>query len=469
MTNKLTEGPIIKSLLALAIPIILANILQTAYQLTDTFWVGRLGADAVASISISFPIIFLLISMGGGLTMAGTILVAQYRGRNDMTGTNHVATQTFLMTLVISIALSAIGYAVTPYLMKIMGAEPAVFAQAVSYMRISFLGLFFMFSYFVYQSLMNGIGKVKIPLYLVCGTVTLNLFFDPLFIMGYGPIPAFGVSGAALATIGTQGIAGLIGIFLLFLGKHGIKIKFSELKPDFKLIKKLFFLGFPASIEQSTRALGMTIMVLLVTSFGTITTAAYGIGTRVLGLVIIPALGLSMATSTLVGQNIGAGKTDRAAKIAKISTLIGFIGLTALGILLFVIAKPLSAAFIPDETEVIISSALFIKIMALSFGFLGVQQILSGALRGAGSTMITMALSIISLWILRFPLAYILSHNTSLGEKGLWWAFPISNVIGAIITVAWFAKGTWKEKKITEDRKRAEKVTEETMIEEGVM
>ena len=467
--NNLTEGSILKSLIALSVPIIFANLLQTAYQLTDTFWVGKLGTAAVAAVSISFPIIFLIISLGGGLAMAGTILVAQYKGRENKKAVDHIASQTILAVVLISIVLAIIGYALSPFLIHLMNVETAVFSSAVLYMKISFIGMVFMFTYMVFQSLMRGVGDVKTPVYIVLGTVLLNLILDPLFIFGYGFIPAFGVAGAAVASIGTQGLAAIIGIALLLKGKHKIQLHLSDLKqPDWVLIKKMFKLGFPASIEQSTRALGMTVMTFLVASFGTLILAAYGVGSRILSFVLIPAMGLSMATSTIVGQNIGARKTERAEKTVKLSAFIGFILLTIVGIIMFLFAKQISAIFIPGEIETIQSSALFIKIMALTFGFIGIQMSLNGLFRGSGNTMISMVLSIVSLWVLRFPLAYILSQHTALAELGLWIAFPVTNVLAAIIAMVWFIKGTWKQKQITEEIKLTEETTKETVIEEGL-
>jgi len=158
--NNLTEGSILKYLIALSVPIIFANLLQTAYQLTDTFWVGRLGTNAVAAVSISFPIIFLIISLGGGLAMAGTILVAQYKGREDKKAIDHITSQTMLMVVIISIVLTTIGYILSPFFISLMSGEVAVFLSAVLYMKISFIGTIFMFTYMVFQSLMRGVGDV---------------------------------------------------------------------------------------------------------------------------------------------------------------------------------------------------------------------------------------------------------------------------------------------------------------------
>ncbi len=466
--NSLTEGSIIRSILTLSVPIIFANILQTAYQLTDTFWVGRLGSDAVAAVSISFPIIFLIISLGSGLAMAGTILVSQFKGEENKKAVDHITSQTLILVLNISIVLAIIGYFLSPFIVELMHAEKEVFDGAVSYLKISFIGMVFVFMYMVFQSLMRGVGDVKTPMYIVMGTVLLNLIFDPLFIFGYGFIPAFGVSGAAVATIATQGLAALIGLVILLKGKHPIQLHLNDLLPDIPLIKKMFSIGFPASIEQSVRALGMTAMTFLVASFGTMSLASYGIGVRILSFIIIPALGLSMATSTLVGQNIGADKVQRAEQITRLSSRIGFLVLTIVGAITFYFAAPIAELFIPDEPGTIAESSLFIKIMAPTYGFIGIQMAVNGAFRGSGNTMISMILSIVSLWVLRFPIAFFLSRYTDLESTGIYISFPVANIIAAVITMIWFARGTWKQKKLTHDIKLKGDTTEETIIEEGM-
>jgi len=465
--KNLTEGSILKSLLSLSIPIIFANLLQTAYQLTDTFWVGRLGAEAIAAVSLSFPMIFLVVSLGGGLVMAGTILVSQFKGKNDQKAINHIAAQTLLMVGAISLVLATAGYFLSPLLVRLMKVDSTVFAGAVSYMKISFLGIVFMFAFIVFQSLMRGIGDVKTPMYIIFGTVILNLLLDPLFIFGYGFIPALGVAGAAMASVGTEALSALVGLILLLTGKHQIQLHLSDLKPDFPLLKKMFSLGLPASIGQSTRALGMNLMTFLIASFGTLNLAAYGIGSRVLSFVIIPAMGLSMATSTLVGQNMGAGKAKRAERIVKLSAITGFIFLTLAGVVTFLFAEQIATIFIPQDLVTIQASAVFIKIVALTFGFIGLQMTLNGAFQGSGNTLISMLFSIISLLVLRFPIAYFLSKYTSLGAIGVWIAFPVANIIATIMVVIWFRKGKWKQKKITEEIKMRRAITEEVLIEEG--
>ena len=243
---------------------------------------------------------------------------------------------------------------------------------------------------------------------------------------------------------------------------------FSDLKPDFTLIKRMFRLGFPTSIEQSTRALGMTIMTFIVAGFGTTTIAAFGIGGRILSFIIIPALGLSMATSTLVGQNIGANKIERAERVVKIGATFGFAVLTFIGIILFLTANQLAGFFIPGETAAIEASALFIRIIALSFGCISIQMVINGAFRASGNTFNSMILSLVSLWVIQFPFAYILSYHTSLAEVGIWIAYPIANVAGAAIAIFWYSRGTWKKTRVIEDEKMIEEVRKETLIEENM-
>jgi putative MATE family efflux protein len=206
------EGPIGTALIRLAIPIMLGNVLQTGYQLTDAFWVGRLGAAAVAAVSVSFPITFLVIAAGAGLAMAGATLSAQYMGAGRQDMVNHVAAQTMMMVAIMSVFLGAAGYLFSPHLLGLLGVAPNVYKGALGFIRVSFIGIIFVFLYAMFQALMRGVGQMKIPLLIVLGTVVLNFLLDPFFIFGWGPLSPQGVMGAALATLTTQALAALLGI-----------------------------------------------------------------------------------------------------------------------------------------------------------------------------------------------------------------------------------------------------------------
>lgn len=465
---RLVEGPILKSLLALAVPIALANILQAAYQLIDAFWVGRLGANAVAAVSVSTPVMFLTIGLGAGMAIAGSTLIAQYFGARNQEMVDHVAAQTLLMIVLISVVLGGLGFAFAPTLLRLMGVTPEVFRGALGFMRVSFVGLVFNFFFFMFQSIMRGVGEAKMPVFIVLGTVILNFLLDPLFIFGWRPIPAMGVMGAAVATVGTQSIAAFIGLGLLLKGSHGVHLAWRDFVPDIVYIKRAFFLGFPASVEQSARALGLTVLTFLIASFGTLTTASFGVGSTILQVVMIPAMGLSMAVSALVGQNIGAGNIDRAARIGRLGAWLGFGVLSAMGVVAFFSAPQLVAFFVPKDPDIIAEGATFVRIMALSWGFLGAQFSLTGVLRASGNMVSTMMLTLISQWVLQFPLAYVLSTHTPLGNRGIWWAIPIANVLIVLITLGVYAKGDWKRTKLmTPEDVVAVDVTNEILAEEG--
>jgi putative MATE family efflux protein len=443
-----TEGSIARALVSLAIPIILVNLLQVAYQLTDAFWVGRLGAGAVASVSISFPIMFLLVSITSGFSIAGSALVAQYAGAQNHKQVNHVVAQTFVLVLFSSIILGVIGWFSSPAILHLMNVTPEVSVNALRFLRTIFLGLPFMFGFVVFQSVMRGIGEVKVPMMIIFGTTALNFLLDPLFIFGWKNIPAMGVAGAAMATFGTQTLAACIGFYLLLHGKYGIHLKWRDFAPEFPFIKKLVFLGIPASLEQSIRSVGFIVMLFLITSFGTVTTAVYGVGSNLLQVIIIPALGISMASSVLVGHNIGAGKMKRAEETAILSAIISFIFLSFIGLLSFIFAPYLVRFFVPTDLDVVEQGTIFVRIMAFSFGFLGVQMSLSGVFRASGNMMVPLLFSVVSLWVFQFPIAYILSKHTALGALGIWWAFPISYIFTALIAIVWFMKGDWKHKRL---------------------
>ncbi|SPJ33493.1 Multidrug export protein MepA [Kushneria phyllosphaerae] len=442
----LLEGPVLGSLLKLSVPIVLANILQSGYQLIDAFWVGRLGGHAVAAVSVSFPVTFLLIALGSGFSMAGSTLVAQHMGAGNHHRVNQVAGQTILLVVVTSLFLSVIGILLAPGLLGLLGVEEAVYDAALVFLRISMAATVFTFGFSMFQALMRGVGEVRLPLYIVTGTVLLNMVLDPLFIFGFN----LGVGGAALATLVTQAMALGTGLWLLVRGRHGIALKRHDLRPDPVFIRRALSLGLPASVELSARALGMNVMVFLVTGFGTVTIAAYGVGTNIMAFVIIPALGLSMSTAALVGQNIGAGQIERAARIARLSALIALVVLSAIGVLVFVFARELVAFFVPGDGAIIEAGSHFLHITALTFGFIGAQMALTGVFRAAGQTVVAMLLALVSQWVLQFPLAFILSRDTVLGVDGIWWAFPITNMITALISLMVFMRGHWQKGRLAE-------------------
>jgi putative MATE family efflux protein len=440
----------LQALLRLAWPIVLGNVLQTGYQLIDAFWVGQLGSKAVAAVAVSFPVNFLLIALGSGFSVAGSVLVAQNFGARHPKMVNHVAAQALVLETGLALLLTVGAHFASPTILHLMGAGPDIFEPANQFQRVLFWGLTFNFGFLMFQALMRGVGEVKIPLYINLVTLGLNFALDPLFIYGYGPVPAMGVAGSAAATLITQALSVAAGLAVLLRGRSGIQLSFKGYRPDWALMGRIFRLGAPSSVDLSARALGLSVLTTLAAGFGTAVLATYGIGSRIIALAIIPALGISLACSTLVAQNVGARNFPRALQTANYALGVSFATLLALGGVLWLAARPLVGFFLKGDAVVSEQSVEFVRIAALSLCFTGVQQTVSGAFRGVGNTLSAMVLTITGIWVFQFPVAWYLSHHTALGFRGIWWSFVVANVLISAVAGLWYWRGNWHGQRLAD-------------------
>ncbi|MGM0409362.1 MAG: MATE family efflux transporter [Bacillota bacterium] len=445
--DEILNGPITLTLMKLAWPIMITNGMQVLYNIADTFWVGKISAQAVAAISISFPVVFLFISIGAGINISGTTLVAQYTGAGESEKADKVATQLFVFIFTLSIILSLTGFIFNENILHLIGAPEDIMEQATNYLEIFFIGLPFMFLFFVFSALLRGVGDTKTPMKMMILSVAINLIADPFIIFGWSFFPELGVRGAALATISSRAIAGLFGMYLLFSGKKGIHIKKKYLKPDLNMYKKILRIGIPSAGEKSMAAISIVLFMGIISRFGTMAVAAYGIGHRVMSVVRMPVRGFGRGTTTMVGQNLGADKIDRAERCSWIATAITFFALILIWVVMIIFPEQIIGIF-NNNPEVIEIGSSYLVIAGFSFAFIGVRLVIGSAFRGAGNTLVAMILAIIALIILRIPLSYFLSVNLNWGINGVWWGMLIANGIAAILGVYWFQKGTWKEKEI---------------------
>ena len=471
---ELTEGGIAKPLFYLSVPIVITNLLQTAYNLVDMFWLGQYSTTALAAISFAFPMVFLLISLGLGVSVAGSVLVAQNVGAGDERAAEYAASQTVLFAVVVAVVIGAAGYVLVDDLLRLFGAEPATLAAATAYMQVISLGLPLMFGFFVFISLMRGYGDTVTPMLVMFGTVVVNLALDPFLIFGWtlvtdAPLvgtvsfPELGVVGAAYATIVARGLAMAVGLAIMFAGTRGVKIRLADMRPDAAYFKTMLDVGIPASIEGTGRAASVNAMLLVVGSFPTAVVAGYGIGVRIFSVIFLPAIAVSQGVETMAGQNIGAEKPDRAGQAAHFASKAMFLILGAAGVLIFSFPEPISAVF-TDDPAVLDVGAEFLRYVSLTFGFIGVIRAYTGAFRGAGQTLIAAAIALAFLGGIRLPVAAALAYGVgpytfdvvgvtvelpalvgALGPPGIWWGFVVSNVAGAGITYAWFRRGTWRD------------------------
>ncbi|WP_158056220.1 MATE family efflux transporter [Halorussus halophilus] len=440
----LTEGGIGWPLFYLSLPIVITNLLQTAYNLADTFWLGQYSTNALAAISFAFPMVFLLIALGMGLSVAGSILVAQHVGAGEEEEAEYAASQTVTFSFLASLVLGGFGYFFVGNFLSFLGASPDVLPRAEAYMQVISLGIAFMFGFFVFVSLMRGYGDTITPMVVMFGTVVLNVILDPILIFGWGPFAARGIEGAAIATVFSRGLAMLVGLGIMLRGKRGVQIHLDQMKPDLSYFKKLLTIGVPASIEGTGRALSINLLMVVVGLFPTTVVAAFGIGTRVFSVIFLPAIAVARGVETMAGQNIGAGKPDRAAAASDFAAKVMLTVLSVMAVLIWLFAQPVVAVF-TDNPEVIEAGATFLRYVAPTFGAIGVMRAYTGAFRGAGKTMVAAALAILMLGIIRLPVAWVNTQYLGMDQTGIWWAFVVSNAIGAVVAVLWFKRGTWRD------------------------
>lgn len=452
----LTEGGILKPLVYLSLPIVITNLLQTAYNLADTFWLGRYSTDALAAISFGFPMVFLLISLGMGLSVAGSVLVAQHTGAEETRKAEYAASQTVTFAFVGSLLLGLLSYPFIRPFLDFLGASPDVLPGATAYMQVLALGLPFMFGFFVFISLMRGAGDTITPMLVMLGTVILNVVLDPFLINGWdvGPIavPELGIQGAAVATVFSRSLAMVVGLAIMLSGSRGIQIHLSDLAPDFQYLRKILEIGVPASVEGTGRALSINALLIVVGLFSTTVVAAFGIGTRVFSVIFLPAIAVARGVETMSGQNIGAGKYDRAETANYLAAKGLFAILALMGVAIFLVPQPIVAVF-TNDSAVIAEGATFLRYVSLSFGFIGIMRAFTGGFRGAGKTLVAATISVVTLAGIRLPIAYVASQyrlpipfaDVIFGVRGIWVAFFISNVAGAVIAWLWFRRGTWRE------------------------
>lgn len=466
--ERFTEGDLLWPLLTLAAPLVATQLLQTIYNLTDTFWVGQVGGDAVTAISFSWPIVFLLISVGGGMTAAGTILVSQYTGARDDEAVSHVAGQTVSFVLVLSVVVSIVGYALTPDMLALLGAEPggAVHDMATSYTRISFLGLWFIFGFFVFMALLRGWGDTKTPMYLMVGSVAVNVVLDPFLILGFGDNPllvwvglsgldgwllgatgfeGWGVAGAAVATVFSRGLAAIAGMWLLFSDRVGISLSLADLRLELESVREIVRIGAPISVEQSTQALSVTVMTALLGLVGPAAVGGYGIGSRFTTLVWMPMVGMGMAVETVVGQNVGAGRQDRARRVVLLASAILVSAFVIVGTLAAVFAEPVVSVFVTgeDAPAIVGHGAAFLRWVAPTYAVMAIFHMINGALHGAGATRLSMGMGVGTLWGARAGIAAALIVVVGIGATGAWIGIAASNVLSAIVGTAVFAWDGW--------------------------
>jgi putative MATE family efflux protein len=427
---------------SIALPVTLGSLIETLYNLTDAFFLGKLGSAQISAPSIAFSLIFFLIVFGMGFSGAGTTLIAQAKGRGDRERMSFYLGQMTFLLIVVSLFLACLGLGLARPLLRLLGTPEEVFGYTYTYTTICFLGIPFSFIYYALQAAFTAVGDSFTPLWVHLVAVALNVALDPLLIFGLGPIPALGVAGAAIATVSSQAVSAAISLAILVKGRHGMKLSLSNLRPRAEAQKLIVDIGLPSSVGQAISSLGFTVLQGFVNAFGASAIAAFGVGNRITGLFDIPARGIASAATTLVGQALGARDEARAKRVVRISLKGCLIFMTPLLVFAFFFGGDLIRFFVNDPEAIKLGDVMF-KIVSPSVLMFGLFLAATGAFQGAGDTRVIMVLSIVRLWVLRVPLAWLFASACKLGPLSIWYAMFISNTLTALAGFIYYREGKW--------------------------
>ena len=437
----LTEGKVWKVIVRFALPLLVGNLLQQFYNITDSIIVGQfLGKEALAAVSASFFIYYFIISLVIGVGSGTTVVISQLFGAKQYQKVQLAFSSFFIFMLVGGIILSIAGIIFAEPVFRLTNTPEEVIPQAVAYFRIYIGGTFLFVTFNSIISILRGVGESVRPMLFILITTVLNIAFDLLFILVF----KWGIEGAARATVVSQGIGMCIALAYVNNTHPLLSIKKQDMLFDWKLFKESLKIGLPTSVQQCAIALGLIALLGIVNSFGTNTLTAYGAAGKIDTIITQAILTLSGALAAFCGQNIGAGRLDRVKKGVQFTMYTN----VALGLLTFaavyLFGNEMMRIFTKDIDVVAIGKEYLLIIGGL-FIVHGALNVYNGALRGAGDTLFPMITSLICLWLIRIPLAYYLS--SWLGRNGIWWAIGISITIGLIVTFVYYKMGFWKRRR----------------------
>lgn len=442
-TEEILSGSTIKAILSLAIPIVINNFIQTMYNLTDTYWLGKLGTNEMASISLVSPMQNIIINFGAGLTLAGSILISQYVGARDKKSAKLMANHIFICSMIFALICGTLCFLLTPYIVAWLGANETIHKMGTTYLRIVITDLPFLFMINIFSAVNQAQGDTIRPMKLNMLGIILNMILDPLFIM----IFKLGIAGAAFATMLAKVPCAIIAAVSLFNSKNDISINLKNFKFDNRMFHRILSVGLPTAIGNSTMQFGFLLMTKNVLTYGNNAMAAYGIGNRINGIITLPANAMGSATATIVGQNIGANQPERAVDAYKKSRIMAVIFLLIAG---FILSRDFVSTSIvkifSSDNNVIPMAANFLSIMAFWCWTNGIHNTTVGLFNGAGNTIITMLVEASRLWIFRFATLFIFSHFFHMAEQSIWYSVVASNGIAAAVMYICYKLGWWKWK-----------------------
>lgn len=441
--NLILKGNLYKVIGILALPLMVNNLIQTLYNLVDGIWVSKIGSVEFAATAFVWPVNFLFISIGIGLSIAGTSIISQFVGANDYKEANEYSSQLIVISLISSIGLAFIGYMLAPVIIKLMGGTGKIAEYGKIYLRITCLDMPFMFLFFNFNSIMNSQGNTVLPMILSGISAVLNAVLDPIFIFTLN----MGVAGAAWATLISKAILAGVGLTILVIGKTKITPKFKNFKFSRQKFNKILKVALPSAIGQSGSSIGFMVLNSFIVSYGASTMAAFAMVNRVTSLVMQPAMGIGSALTAIIGQNLGSKQLDRA-KEAFTKSIGLTVGFSSVGILAMIAFDSEIINFFmqsKDDMRVIEESLVYLHYIAWSMPLMGIFSVLQGVFQGSGNTKYSMAMEIGRLWFVRLPMILLFKYFTSVGSVGIWFSMSFSNLLICIYGFIMYKKGGWQE------------------------
>lgn len=445
-----TKGSIRKAIFMLAIPMILEMCMESVFALVDLFFVGHLpGArHTIQTVSLTESVLSIIYSVAIGMSMAATAIVARRVGEKNKDEAAHSAMQAIWLALAVTIVISVTGIVFAPDILQLMGAEPETIAMGSTYTRIDMGGSVVIMMLFLINGIFRGAGDASMAMKSLWLANICNIILCPLFIRGLGPIPAFGLSGAAIATTTGRGIGVCYQLYHLFKGKASIKILRKHLKIDWSIIKTLVNISSPATLQFIIGSCSWIVLARLVAETGhSVASAGYQTAIRVVIFFILPAWGMSNAAATLVGQNLGAKQPERAEesvlKTAKYNAI--FMGIVS--IIFLVGASPIISFFTSDE-DVKTIAVQALRIITTGYIFYGIGMVMTSAFNGSGDSWTPTWINLFCFWIFQIPFAYLLVIYFKMGPLGAFISIPVANTVVTIVGYYFFKKGNWKRVKV---------------------
>jgi len=442
-----TQGSVIHNLWSLSWPIMIAQTLTVIGPTIDMIWVGKLGAASIAGVGVSGMVIMVMNSLIMGLYTGLRAMVARFVGAGDTDSANHVAQQAFVIGIALSLVMAVIGILFAEPILLLFGIEADVVSEGAAYMRIQLAGSITMSLAIVSQLIMQASGDTVTPMKISIFFRIFHVVLCPILVFGWWIFPSMGVSGAAWANVISQSTGGVLGIWILFTGRTRLRLTLRNFSLDKNIIWRLMKIGIPASITGIQRFLPYLVLVLFIAPFGTNAVGAHSLMQRIDMFLRMPAGALGNAAGVLAGQNLGAGKPDRAEKGGWIAVALvtGFIAIVCVAVWFY--ADYIIRIF-NSEPELVEIAGDFMRIQIVGYMVFGLTIVLSLCVEGVGDTIATMTVTLLTMWLVQVPLAYYLPEYTGLGVYGVQWAIVIALVLRAAIFAVYFRMGWWKRKKI---------------------